>query len=43
MTLPPLWKPGLVWLLVLGPLFFLTYGFQSGGWVIGVRARPSRP
>jgi len=25
----PLWKPGLVWLLALGPLFFLTYGFAN--------------
>ena len=29
MTLPPFWKPGLVWLLVLGPLFFLSYGFAN--------------
>jgi membrane-associated phospholipid phosphatase len=29
MKLPPLWKPGLVWLLVLGPLFFLSYGFAN--------------
>jgi len=25
----PLWKPGLAWLLVLGPLFFLSYGFAN--------------
>ena len=29
MRLPPLWQPGLVWLLVLGPLFFLSYGFAN--------------
>ena len=25
----PLWKPGLAWLLVLGPLFFVSYGFAN--------------
>lgn len=29
MTLPPLWKQGLAWLLVLGPLFFVSYGFAN--------------
>ena len=29
MKLPPLWKPGLAWLLVLGPLFFVSYGFAN--------------
>ncbi len=29
MRLPPLWRPGLPWLLLLGPLFFLSYGYAN--------------
>jgi len=29
MRRPALWKPGLLWLLLLGPLFFLSYGFAN--------------
>ena len=37
--LPPLWKPGMLWLLVLGPLFFISYGFANH-WAA---ARPAVP
>jgi len=29
MGLPALWRPGLLWLLVLGPLFFVSYGYTN--------------
>lgn len=29
MAWPALWKPGLLWLLLLGPLFFASYGFAN--------------
>jgi hypothetical protein len=29
MKQPPLWKPGLAWLAVLAPLFFLSYGLAN--------------
>ena len=31
-----LWKRGLVWLLVLGPFFFIIYGFSNK--ITGVRS-----
>ncbi|MCW7537532.1 phosphatase PAP2/dual specificity phosphatase family protein [Aquabacterium sp. A7-Y] len=38
--LPPLWRPGLGWLLVLGPLFFLSYG-AANHYAHGLPAVPS--
>lgn len=29
MSLPPFWRQGLLWLIVLGPLFFASYGFAN--------------
>lgn len=29
MRLTPLWKPGLLWLMLLGPLFFITYSWAN--------------
>jgi protein-tyrosine phosphatase/membrane-associated phospholipid phosphatase len=29
LRLPPLWRPGLLWLAVLAPLFFISYGFAN--------------
>ena len=40
MRLPPFWKPGLCWLLVLGPLFFVSYGFANH-WAAAQPAVPS--
>lgn len=40
MRLPPLWKPGLLWLAVLGPLFFISYGFANH-WAAALPAVPS--
>lgn len=36
----PLWKPGLRWLLVLGPLFFISYGLANH-WAASRPAVPS--
>lgn len=40
MRLPALWRPGLIWLLVLGPLFFASYGFANH-WAAALPAVPS--
>lgn len=40
MRLPPLWKPGLLWLLFLGPFFFLSYGFANH-WAAAQSSVPS--
>jgi hypothetical protein len=40
MRLPAFWKPGLLWLLVLGPLFFASYGFANH-WAAAQAAVPS--
>lgn len=40
MRWPPHWKPGLAWLLVLGPLFFASYGFANH-WAAAQPAVPS--
>jgi hypothetical protein len=38
--MPVLWKPGLLWLLFLGPLFFISYGLANH-WAAAQPAVPS--
>lgn len=40
MRLPPLWRPGLCWLVVLAPLFFISYG-AANHHAAGLPAVPS--